>query len=251
MKNTTLLALASLGLFTATAQETTSPRNFDHEISLDNEYSITNTYKYFTLNSDSGNDVFINKTGEVGFGLNYKHKVIQKGNYFMHFGFNLGYSTYDYHLEFPSGVTDYMEYLMVRNKFRSGFSKEWYLLNDKLIVEPVLNLTFLTTTNNTEAYGLHTNNEYNSRSLVTFETHNMRRLLPQLQLNVNYQLYKRLYMGLTMKTGLFEELPYEYMYNETFENDNPTLGTYTVQQVGRVRASTKNFYLGFNIAFKY
>lgn len=253
MKKAILILSTFLSIVTLNAQDNFNPKSKNHELSFDTEIALTKTLSYGHSNPNSSSMILLNKTSEIGFGVNYKHKVIQKGNYFMHFGFNSGIQLYNHSIPFTSDLYFPSELNLTRNKFRMGFSKEFYLLKDKLILEPVINLTYLTLIYDEQRFNTNISvsdeqSEYNYQ--LALDSENLRRMYPQLQLNVNYQVFKRLSLGFTMKSGLFEQMPYAYHFTETIYDDQ-SLSSTTTENSGDLSLGTRNLYLGFNIAFKY
>lgn len=258
MKKTITLFLTIFGLFSTNAQETFNPRNLDHELTIDTEFALSKTLGYLVSNPDPNYYLLLKKSGEIGVGLNYKHKVIQKGNYFMHFGFNYGAHSYNYNVPITSNINLSQKIQLNRNKFRMGFSKEFFILKDKLVLEPCLFLTYLTFNFDTQRYESKISDNNNSNSEIDkeygynleLETEKLRRIHPQLQLNLNYQILNKIYLGLNVKTGLYELLPYKYdIYETTHDNQNMYSSTFGV--TNRLNAVSKNLYFGLNLTFKY
>ena len=208
----------------------------------------------YTYKENYTTKLFLALKSDRGIGINYKRKVIDKGNFYMHFGLNTGKQSFNYNLVHHSGYAHFQELSLNRHKLKIGFSKEWYLLKNKLLIEPILQLSYLTTFSNFNTRIANYSNENTGDSYETkvyFSSYSIRRIYPQVQLNVNYALSKRLYLGVFYQTKFTQDLHYNYSYQETLVSQDSNLSDQIIFDKGSIVTITQKRFMGVSLSFKY
>ncbi|MDX1446499.1 hypothetical protein [Lishizhenia sp.] len=255
MKNTTLVLCALFAFLKSYGQEEFNPKNSNHEILIYTESTFPKKSNFdFTYDEKYSTKLFLSLKSDRGIGVNYKRKVIDKGNFFMHIGLNTGKQTFNYNLVHHSGYAHFQEFTLNRHKLKVGFSKEWYLLKNKLLIEPVFQLSYLTTFNK---FNSHTANYFNEKTGDFYETDVklystfIRKFYPQLQLNISYALTKQLYLGVFYQTKFIQDLPYNYSYQETLISEDPNLSDQITFDKGSMLMLIQRRFIGVSLSFKY